>query len=239
MISFQVLSYRTCGQIKSRIPEKIYRGTTMKIHEYVNKFYPLLVRYRRSISASLAGLGVMIIISFLAPKPGVEVLVASKDLPAGSKLAANDFAPGQIDEKQLWSTMISSPDQLVGKTLARPLATNQPISASDLVGSALLAGLPANYVAISLPVHSSTNFSLLSPGAQIDIYTTSTDGLNSGILVASRAIILTISSSANSTMFSASNSANGVIVAVDSVAAIGLAGNMNSQGFTVALLPTK
>ena len=239
MISFQVLSYRTCGQIKSRIPEKIYRGTTMKIHEYVNKFYPLLVRYRRSISAILAGLGVMIIISFLAPKPGVEVLVASKDLAAGSKLTAQDFTTGQIEENQLWSTVASSSDQLVGKTLARPLAINQPISASDLVGSSLLAGLPANYVAISLPVHSSTNFSLLSPGAQVDIYTASTDGLNSGILVASRAIILSISSAANSTMFSASNSATGIIVAVDSVAAIGVAGNMISQGFTVALLPTQ
>jgi Flp pilus assembly protein CpaB len=211
----------------------------MKNHEFVSKYYPLLVRYRRSISAILAGLSVVIIISSLAPKPGAEVLVASKDLPAGSKLTANDFSAGQIAENQMWSTVISSPDQLVGKTLARPLALNQPISASDLVSSALLAGLPANYVAISLPLHSSTNFSLLSPGAQVDIYTASTDGLNSGVLVASRAIILSIGSAANTTMFSAGSSTNGIIVAVDSVAAIGIAGNMNSQGFTVALLPSQ
>jgi hypothetical protein len=38
-------------------------------------------------------------------------------------------------------------------------------------------------------------------------------------------------------MFSAGNSSNGIIVAVDSAAAIAIAGNMNSQGFTVALLP--
>ena len=239
MVSFQGLSYRTCGQIKSRITEKNYRGTTMKNSEFVSKYYPLLVRYRRSLAAILAGLGVVIIMSSLAPKPGVEVLVASKDLAAGSKLTAQDFTAGQIEENQLWSTVASDPDQLVGKTLARPLAINQPISASDLVGSALLAGLPANYVAISLPVHGSTNFSLLSAGAKVDIYTASTDGLNSGILVASRAIILSISSSATSTTFSASNSATGVIVAVDSVAAIGVAGNMNSQGFTVALLPVQ
>jgi Flp pilus assembly protein CpaB len=211
----------------------------MKNHEFVSKYYPLLVRYRRSISAILAGLSVVIIISSLAPKPGAEVLVASKDLPAGSKLTANDFSAGQIAENQMWSTVISSPDQLVGKTLARPLALNQPISASDLVSSALLAGLPANYVAISLPLHSSTNFSLLSPGAQVDIYTASTDGLNSGVLVASRAIILSIGSAANTTMFSAGSSTNGIIVAVDSVAAIGIAGNMNSQGFTFALLPAQ
>ena len=113
MISSQVLSYRTCGQIKSRIPKNIYRGTTMKNHEFVSKYYPLLVRYRRSVSAILAGLGVVIIMSSLAPKPGVEVLVASKDLPAGRKLTANDFASGQINKNQLWSTVISSPDQLV------------------------------------------------------------------------------------------------------------------------------
>ncbi|CAB4337929.1 unannotated protein [freshwater metagenome] len=239
MISSQVLSYRTCGQIKSRIPKNIYRGTTMKNHEFVSKYYPLLVRYRRSVSAILAGLGVVIIMSSLAPKPGVEVLVASKDLPAGRKLTANDFASGQINKNQLWSTVISSPDQLVGKTLARPLAINQPISESDLVGSALLAGLPANYVAISLPVHSSTNFSLLSLGAKVDIYTASTDGLNTGVLVAARAIVLSMGSTANTTMFSAGSSVNGVIVAVDSVAAIKVAGNMGSQGFTVALLPAQ
>jgi hypothetical protein len=40
-------------------------------------------------------------------------------------------------------------------------------------------------------------------------------------------------------MFSAGSSVNGVIVAVDSVAAIKVAGNMGSQGFTVALLPAQ
>jgi len=239
MISFQVLSYRTCGQIKWRIPEKIYRGTTMKNHEFVSKYYPLLVRYRRSISAVLAGLGVLLITSILAPKPGVEVFVASKDLAAGSKLTVNDFSTGEVAKNQLWSTVISTPDQIMGKTLARPLAANQPISASDLMGTALLAGLPGDFVAISLSVHSSTNLSLLSPGAQVDIYATSTDGLNTGVLVASRAIILSLGSSENGTMFSTGSSAGGIIVAVDSLAAIDIAGNMNAQGFALALLPTK
>ena len=209
----------------------------MKNLEYVSKFYPLLVRYRRSIAAILAGLGVALIVSSLTPDPGSAVLIANKDLPVGRKLTAGDFSYGRVQESELWSTVLSDPEQLVGKTLARPLAINQPISASDLVGSGLLAGLPADHIAISLPVNASTNFSLLQTGSYVDIYSVSNDGFNTGVLVASKAIILSVAATSGSSMFSAGNSSNGIIVAVDSAAASAIAGNVNSQGFTVALLP--
>jgi Flp pilus assembly protein CpaB len=185
----------------------------------------------------LAGLGVAIIVSSLTPDPGTAVLVANKDLPVGRKLITGDFSYGLVQESELWSTVLSDPEQLVGKTLARPLAINQPISASDLVGSGLLAGLPADHIAISLPVNASTNFSLLQSGSYVDIYSVSNDGFNTGVLVASKAIVLSVAATSGSSMFSAGNSSNGIIVAVDSAAAIAIAGNMNSQGFTVALLP--
>jgi hypothetical protein len=121
--------------------------------------------------------------------------------------------------------------------LAHSIATNQPISNSDLIGSGLLAGLPGNYVAVSLPVSASTSSALLNVGNVIDVYGSSNDGLNTGVLIASRARILAIPSSSKSSMFSGGSTTSSIIIGVDSVAAISIAGNVSNQGFMIALLP--
>jgi hypothetical protein len=121
--------------------------------------------------------------------------------------------------------------------LARSLAPNQPISSNDLVSSGLLTGLPANYVAVSLPVSASTSSSLLNVGNLIDVYGTSNDGLSAGVLIASRARILAIPIQGSGSMFSSGSASSSIIVGVDSVAAISIAGNASNQGFTIALLP--
>jgi hypothetical protein len=56
-------------------------------------------------------------------------------------------------------------------------------------------------------------------------------------LIASRARIFAIPNQVNSSMFSGGPISNSIIVGVDSAAAISIAGNVSSQGFTIALLP--
>jgi hypothetical protein len=216
-----------------------YRGTTMKNLETLYKYYPLVVRYRRSIAASLAGLGTLVALSLLIPGPGSQtrVLVASESLAAGKTLATSDFTEKFIAKESSWETLQSEPSDLVGRVLARSLAPNQPISGNDLVGSNLLTGLPKNYVAVSLPVSASTNDSLLTVGDDIDVYGASNDGLNAGILIASRAKILAIPSAVKSSVLSGGSAGTSIIVGVDSVAAISIAGHISNQGFTIALLP--
>ena len=211
----------------------------MKILEFLNKYYPLIVRYRRSIASLLAGIGVLVVISFIVPTPGSQtsVLVANSSLSAGQVLAASDLSAKNLPDDSSWATLETNPDALIGRVLAHPLAPNQPISSSDLIGEGLLLGLPKNYVAVSLPVSTSTSASLLNVGNEIDVYGKSNDGLNTGLLIASRAKILAIPSSAKSSMFSGGSTTSSIIVGVDSVAAISIAGNVSNQGFTVALLP--
>jgi Flp pilus assembly protein CpaB len=211
----------------------------MKNLEFLYKYYPLLVRYRRSIAASLAGLGTLIALSLVIPGPGsqTKVLVATQAITAGRTLTASDFTEKSIPDESAWSTLKSEPSDLVGRVLARSLAPNQPISDNDLVGSGLLTGLPENYVAVSIPVSASTSNSLLSIGNFIDVYGSSNDGLSTGVLIASRARILAIPNQGSGSMFSSGSQTNSIIVGVDSTAAISIAGNASNQGFTIALLP--
>jgi pilus assembly protein CpaB len=211
----------------------------MKNLEFLHKYYPLIVRYRRSIAASLAGLGTLIALSIVIPSPGsqTKVLVATGALSAGTTLTASDFTQKTLPDDLAWSTLQGDPGELVGRVLAHSISANQPISSSDLIGSGLLRGLPGNYVAVSLPVSASTSASLLNVGNVIDVYGSSNDGFNTGVLIASRVRILAIPSSGKSSMFSGGSTTSSIIVGVDSVAAISIAGNVSNQGFTIALLP--
>jgi pilus assembly protein CpaB len=211
----------------------------MKNLEFLHKYYPLMVRYRRSIAASLAGFGTLIALSLVIPGPGsqTKVLVATSPLSAGTTLTASDFTQKTLPDDFAWSTLQEQPSDLVGRVLAHSIAANQPISSSDLIGSGLLTGLPENYVAVSIPVSASTSSSLLNVGNVIDVYGSSNDGFDTGVLIASRARILAIPSSGKSSMFTGGSTTSLIIIGVDSVAAISIAGNSSNQGFTIALLP--
>jgi Flp pilus assembly protein CpaB len=211
----------------------------MKNLEFLHNYYPLIVRYRRSIAASFAGIGTLIALSLVIPGPGsqTKVLVATGPLSAGTTLTASDFVQKTLPDDFGWSTLQTQSSDLVGRVLAHSIATNQPISSSDLIGQGILTGLPENYVAVSIPVSSSTSASLLNVGNVIDVYGSSNDGFNTGVLIASRARILAIPSSSKNSMFSGGSTTSSIIVGVDSVAAISIAGNVSNQGFMIALLP--
>ena len=211
----------------------------MKNLEFLHNYYPLIVRYRRSIAASFAGIGTLIALSLVIPGPGsqTKVLVATGPLSAGTTLTASDFVQKTLPDDFGWSTLQTQSSDLVGRVLAHSIAANQPISSSDLIGQGILTGLPENYVAVSIPVSSSTSASLLNVGNVIDVYGSSNDGFNTGVLIASRARILAIPSNSKSSMFSGGSTTSSIIVGVDSVAAISIAGNVSNQGFMIALLP--
>ena len=77
----------------------------------------------------------------------------------------------------------------------------------------------------------------MNVGNVIDVYGSSNDGFDTGVLIASRARILAIPSSGKSSKFTSGSTTSSIIVGVDSAAAISIAGNVSNQGFTIALLP--
>jgi Flp pilus assembly protein CpaB len=210
----------------------------MRNRNFIQKAYPLIVRYRRSIAATLAALAVLLLSSAVIPnrESGTTVLVATRALAAGSVLTQQDFRFSQLDNDSFWETAATEPAELIGRTLAHNLTVNQPISSTDLIGPGLLDGLPNNYVAVSLPLSAGTNTALLALGSSIDVYSATNDGFNVGTLVAARAIILAKPINSKDSLFTGNSQGTTIIIGVESFAAASIAGYMNGGGFTIAIL---
>jgi Flp pilus assembly protein CpaB len=126
-----------------------------------------VLRRRRLLAAVLTAVAVAAgLHAVAAPPPAtVSVLVAARDLPAGTELTSTDlvtgaFAPG------------SAPDNLVadpaGRTLAAPLRRGEPVTDVRLVGPQLTEGLP-ELTATPVRLPDAGMVDLLQVGDRIDL----------------------------------------------------------------------
>lgn len=126
-----------------------------------------VLRRRRLLAAVLAAVAVAAgLHSVAAPPPAtVSVLVAARDLPAGTALGSADlvaaeFAPGSV------------PDDLVaephGRTLAAPLRRGEPVTDVRLVGPQLTEGL-ADLTATPVRLPDAGMVDLLRVGDRVDL----------------------------------------------------------------------
>ncbi len=61
------------------------------------KIQLFLIRYRREISATLAAIGILLLISIIrAATPTVYAITTIKDLPAGHKITSSDLSSKKI-----------------------------------------------------------------------------------------------------------------------------------------------
>ena len=201
-----------------------------------NKYRILIIRYRREISAVLAGLGILILISIIRSlSPTVPAIVASSDLPAGSKLSARDFGTTKIPSSLSWPGIISNQEFIIGKVTSHAIDAGQPISKSDLIGPDLLAGFSENKIAISIPLGSNRSEAFLSSGNHINVY-----AAQSGMaveLVAINAVVLFIPQNTSSAFNFESSSEKSLILAVNQSESVAIAAYIGNGTFTFALLP--
>ena len=201
-----------------------------------SKYRILIIRYRREISAVLAGLGILILISIIRSlSPTVPVIVASSDLPAGSKLSANDFGTTKIPSSLSWPGIISTQELIIGKVTSHAIDAGQPISKSDLISSDLLAGFSENKIAISIPLGSNRSEAFLASGNHINLY-----AAQSGMaaeLVAFNAVVLFIPQNTSSGFSFESSSEKSLILAVNQSESAAIAAYIGNGTFTFALLP--
>ena len=94
---------------------------------------------RRPLAAVLAGVAVLAALRTLAPPPvpTVEVLVAARDLAAGSVVGADDVVPAAYSPGLAPHGLADDP---VGRVLAAPLRQGEPVTDVRLVGPSLTEG---------------------------------------------------------------------------------------------------
>jgi len=125
---------------------------------------PLIRTLRRAVLAAVA-VAAGLQAARAEPPARVAVLVAARDLPSGTVLEADDvrrvgFASGSVPS--------GLATEAVGRTLAAPLRSGEPLTDVRLVGPALTDGYPG-LVAVPVRLPDSGMAGLLTVGDRIDL----------------------------------------------------------------------
>lgn len=143
----------------------------------------LFARYRRVLAIGVAMLAVALSLAVLAPEheETVAVLVAGRDLPAGSALRDEDLRIVQAPVSLLPVNGFGTDMPVVGSRLAIPLLAGTPLLETMMVGPGLLAGTPSGTVAVPLRLNDASTATLLRAGQQVDVVLTEGNGFESKV----------------------------------------------------------
>ena len=125
---------------------------------------------RRPLAALLAGVAVLAGLRAVAPPPvpTVEVLVAARDLSAGSVVGSDDLLPAAYSPGLAPHGLADDP---VGRVLAAPLRQGEPVTDVRLVGPSLTEGYDG-LVAVPVRLPDAGAVALLRVGDRIDLVAT-------------------------------------------------------------------
>lgn len=144
---------------------------------------------RRLLAAALTAVAVAAGVHAVAAPPPAEVsvLVAARDLPAGTVLAPGDLTSAGFDPGSVPAGLALD---AAGRTLAAPLRTGEPVTDVRLVGPALTEGYPG-LAAVPVRLPDAGMAGLLRVGDRIDLVAADPQGGGASV-VASDVPVLAI-----------------------------------------------
>jgi len=152
----------------------------------------LLWRYRWLVVACCLAAAAWVTIGVLRPPPPptVPVLVAARDVPAGTVLTAADV---RIDAAGSAPGGTVGLDAAVGATLTVGLPAGVPVVDTMLLGPGLSGAAPAGWVVVPVPLADPMLAELVRVGDRIDLYLAAADTggrLTEAELVTTGALVL-------------------------------------------------
>jgi Flp pilus assembly protein CpaB len=143
----------------------------------VTRLRRTLRRRRRLFAAGFASVAAVSVVQVLAPGAPrtVPLVVASHDLPSGVVLTAEDVRTVAVDPDLVPSDAAAGPDGAVGRMLAGPMSSGEPVTDRRVVGADLLQGYPVGDVAVPVRIQDADVVSLLHVGDRIDVYAATGD----------------------------------------------------------------
>ena len=133
-------------------------------------------RHRGLLAGGLAAGAVAAALGVLAPStpPGVLVLRAARDLPAGTALSAGDVVRGELPPGTAPDGALRDADAVVGRLLAAPVRRGEALTDLRLAGAGLLAADEADLLAVPVRLADAATAALLHAGDRVDVLAAAT-----------------------------------------------------------------
>lgn len=196
----------------------------------------LLWRLRRPAAAVLtAGAAALTVQAVRSPgPPTTPVLVAARDLPAGTALAAEDLDLRALPTATLPAGSSADPTALIGARTAVALPTGLPVVPSLLTDT--LATGPPGTVVVPVRFADDATAVLLTPGRRIDVVSAPLGAVPT--TVATGALVLTAADpgSDGGLLGGAGDGAGPLLLAVDPAEAVQLSAASASSGLSAILV---
>jgi pilus assembly protein CpaB len=151
----------------------------------------VLIHRRVLVALCLAALAWSVVTTLEPPPPSTEsVWTASKDLPSGTVLSAQDLLRRSVPPG---NAPVASHDleSLVGRTLAAPLGRGEVATTTQTMGSGHLVGYPGRS-AVPIRIPDADTVDLLRSGDHIDLVGTDPQSDAPGTRVAEDAVVLSV-----------------------------------------------
>lgn len=131
------------------------------------------------------------ILALTPARPGVDVVVAGRDLPPGATISAADVVLRSWPADLVPGGALRATADVDGRVLAGAARAGEPLTDLRLAGPALAAGATGLPDATGVPVRLADPdvAALLGPGSRVDVVTT--DGAEA-VLLAADAVVLTV-----------------------------------------------
>jgi pilus assembly protein CpaB len=148
--------------------------------------------HRRKLAVVAAIAAVLTGISAAAPEgPATMTVVKAKsELPGGTVLSATDLVLDSVVASDVPEGVLSNPNDLVGKTLAAPVAENQMMTL--LATTAAHASVSPGHVIAPLRLGDTAVAAMLRPGDVVDVVATDSQAEQGATVVAAGARVVTV-----------------------------------------------
>jgi pilus assembly protein CpaB len=153
--------------------------------------------HRRKLAVVAAVATVLTGLSAAAPEgPATTTVVKVKSqLPAGMLLSASDLVLDRVIASDVPEGVLTDPNELVGKTLAAPVAQNQMMTLLNVI-SARTSVRPGHVIA-PLRLGDAALTALLRPGDVVDVVAADPEGGDPATVVASNVRVVTVPEAPN------------------------------------------
>jgi pilus assembly protein CpaB len=172
-----------------------------------------------------------------AAPPAVAVVVAGRDLAAGTQLSVADLAVARLPAEFAPRGSVTQPADLAGRVLAGSVRAGESLTDVRLVGAGLTALLEPGQVAAPVRLADLAVAALVRTGDRVDVLASPPDADRAETVVAGASVLATGTPGTDDAGAGTDPAAGLLLVAVDGATAAELAAAATSSTLTVTLTP--